>query len=92
VINQFEGLCTGAQVVVGGLVPSPRRLPAVEAALNGHRLTADAVREAAAHAASDVGPDALGDLFASADYRRGVVHVYVERAITVAAGVAAAAM
>jgi carbon-monoxide dehydrogenase medium subunit len=86
VLDSSEGLCTGARVVVGGLVPTPVRLASVEAALAGKRLSPDVIKAAAAQSASDIDTDGLGDVFASAEYRRAVAHVYVERALKVAAG------
>ena len=77
--------CTGASVVVGGVTPVPARCAAVERALAGQALSADAIAAAAAAAGSDLGDDLLGDVFASADYRRAVTPVYVQRAITAAA-------
>jgi carbon-monoxide dehydrogenase medium subunit len=85
VLDTSAGLCTAARVVVGGLVASPRRLPAVEGALTGKRLSSEIIQAAAAHAAADIGSDTLGDVFASAEYRRAVAHVYVERALSAAA-------
>ena len=79
------GTCTGASVVVGGVTPVPARCAAVEQALAGQALSADAIAAAAAAAGSDLGDDLLGDVFASADYRRAVTPVYVQRAITAAA-------
>ena len=79
------GTCTGASVVVGGVTPVPARCAAVERALAGQALSADAIAAAAAAAGSDLGDDLLGDVFASADYRRAVTPVYVQRAITAAA-------
>ena len=79
------GTCTGASVVVGGVTPVPARCAAVEQALAGQALSADAIAAAAAAAGSDLGDNLLGDVFASADYRRAVTPVYVQRAITAAA-------
>jgi CO/xanthine dehydrogenase FAD-binding subunit len=43
------------------------------------------VDAAAAQVSASLGDDVLGDLFASADYRKAVAPVYVARAITTAA-------
>jgi carbon-monoxide dehydrogenase medium subunit len=79
------GTCSQASVAIGGLVPAPVRLGAVEAAVTGKRLDAAAIDGAAAAAAGALGGDVLGDLFASAEYRRAVAGTYVARALTAAA-------
>ena len=86
VLDISEGLCTDARVVVGGLVPSPLRLASVEAGLIRKTLSPEVIEAAAAHAAADIPADGLGDLFASAVYRRAVAPVYVGRALLAAAG------
>jgi carbon-monoxide dehydrogenase medium subunit len=78
------GSCTRARVAVGGLVPKPTRLRSVESALEGRSLSGDAVSRAAGAAAQDLGSDVIGDIFASADYRRGVLATYVQRAVSAA--------
>ena len=64
--------CTTARVAVGGLTPKPTRSPAVEAALAGSELTLDSIAEATALVGGDLGNDLLGDVYASADYRRNM--------------------
>jgi len=64
---------------------APARLPAVEQALAGAALTPDAIGAAAAKTAAALPADLVGDIFASADYRRAVAGTYVARAITAAA-------
>ncbi len=83
------GKCTAAAVALGGLVPRPVRAGSVEKALVGQALTADTIASAAARVSQDLGKDLLGDLFASAEYRRGVAPVWVKRAVTRAAARAA---
>jgi carbon-monoxide dehydrogenase medium subunit len=73
--------CESATVAVGGLVPTPTRAPGVEAALAGQALSDDRLTEAAGRVADDLGDDLLGDLFASAEYRRAMAPVYVARAL-----------
>jgi carbon-monoxide dehydrogenase medium subunit len=79
------GTCTAAAVVLGGLVPRPRRASAVEKALVGQTLSPDAIAKAASQVSQDLGRDILGDLYASAEYRRAVAPVWVKRALTTAA-------
>jgi aerobic carbon-monoxide dehydrogenase medium subunit len=80
-----DGVCTSARIAVNGLVPRPTRATAVEAALAGKSLTADAIADAAARVTADLRDDLLGDIFASAAFRRSVAPVYVKRAIAAAA-------
>lgn len=84
VIEARGGSCVRARVAVGGLVPKPTRLRSVESALEGKALSAEAVGKAVASAADDLTGEILGDIFASAEYRRGVVATYVQRAVAAA--------
>jgi carbon-monoxide dehydrogenase medium subunit len=80
-----KGACTSARVVASGLVPHPARLPSVEQALVGTKLDDAAIAGACGRAAGDLGDDVIGDVFASAGYRRGVVGAYVAHALRDAA-------
>ena len=80
--------CTAARVAVGGLTPKPTRSPAVEAALAGSELTLDSIAEATASVAGDLGDDLLGDVYASADYRRNMAGVELKHALYHAVGLA----
>jgi len=79
------GTCTAAAVAIGGLVPQATRAVAVEQALTGQRLSADSIARAAADVSRHLGDDVLGDLYASAKYRKAVAPVWVKRALTAAA-------
>ena len=81
-----ETVCTESSVAIGGLVPTPVRCSAVEEALRDQAPSDEAFKAAAAAVSGDVGDDLLGDVFASADYRRAVAPVYVQRALAAAAG------
>lgn len=85
VITIANGICTRASVAIGGLVPNATKATSVEAALTGHALTDDVIATAAAAVDNDLDDQVLGDIYASADYRRSVAPVYVERAIRAAA-------
>ena len=77
--------CESARVAVGSLTPAPQRAPSVEAALEGKELD-DATIEAAARAVlDDLGDDLVGDIHASAEYRRKTAPAFVRRALTKAA-------
>jgi aerobic carbon-monoxide dehydrogenase medium subunit len=75
------GVCKTARVTAGGLVPRPTRLEAVEGALVGQPANAATAAAAAAKADDDLGEDVIGDLFASAAYRRQVLPAFTSRAI-----------
>jgi carbon-monoxide dehydrogenase medium subunit len=79
------GACTAAAVAIGGLVPQATRAAGVEQAITGQRLSADSIARAAGGVSRDLGDDVLGDLYASAEYRRAVAPVWVKRALTAAA-------
>ena len=88
VINAEGGRCVSARVAVGGCVPTPRRAPSVEAALAGQELTADNITAAANLLVNDLGNEIIGDVFASADYRRAIAPVEVKHAMFHAIGLA----
>ena len=80
--------CTAARIAVGGLVPKPMRARSVEAALTGKELTEANISEAVSHLADDLGDDIIGDIFASAEYRRVMAPVEVKHALYHAIGLA----
>ena len=80
-----NGTCSAASVTIGGLVPIPTRCHAVEDALRGQSLSSTTIATAASAVTNDLGDDLLGDVFASAEYRKAVAGVYVRRALTTAA-------
>ncbi len=80
--------CTTARVAVGGLTPKPTRSPAVESALAGQELTLGSIAEATALVGGDLGDDLLGDVYASADYRRSMAAVELKHALYHAVGLA----
>ena len=79
------GICTAAGVAVGGLTPTATVCPSVAAALVGKELSAENIAAAATAVANDLGDDVMGDIHASADYRRAMAPVFVKRALTKAA-------
>lgn len=86
-IASSGGTCTGASVALGGLVPAPVRAGAVEQALVGGPLTEESIAAASSAVADGLDDDeVLGDVYASAGYRKAVAHIWVRRAITAAAG------
>ena len=71
-------------VTLGGLVPAAIRAGSVEQALSSQAPSADAIADAAAAVSNDLGPDLIGDIYASAEYRRAMAPVCVKRALTAA--------
>lgn len=84
-VTASGGTCTSASVALGGLVPRPTRAAAVEKALSGQPLSADAIAKAAGQVSGDLGGEVLGDIYASAEYRKAVAPVWVKRALSTAA-------
>jgi carbon-monoxide dehydrogenase medium subunit len=80
-----SGTCTAAAVAVGGLLSYARRSSRVERKLIGSRVTGETLAAAAAEVTADL-DEVNGDIYASAEYRRAMVPVYVKRALSVAAG------
>ena len=78
------GSINTAAVALGGLVPVATRTPSVEQALAGQAPSADAIAAAAATVSVDLGDDLIGDIYASAEYRRAMAPVCVKRALTAA--------
>ena len=85
IVTAVAGKCTSAAIALGGLVPRPIRASSVEKAIVGQALSADALAKAASRVSEDLGDEVLGDIFASAEYRRAVAPVWVKRALGKAA-------
>lgn len=80
----MTGECSSCNVAVGGLTPKATSAPSVGAALVGKKLTEENITAAAQAVLNDLGDDVMGDIHASADYRRQMAPVYVARALTLA--------
>lgn len=80
-----NGVCSAASVTVGGLTPKATRASSVEAALIDKKLDDETLATAAAAIANDLGNDVMGDMHASADYRRQMAPIFVRRALEKAA-------
>ena len=83
-VTTTGGKCSAAAVALGGLVPQPTRASAVETALLGQALSPETVAKAAGQVVQDLGGEVLGDLYASAEYRKAVAPVWVKRALIAA--------
>jgi carbon-monoxide dehydrogenase medium subunit len=73
--------CSAASVAIGSLTPKATACPSVANALAGNKLDDDAIAAAATAVANDLGDDILGDIHASADYRKQMAPVFVKRAL-----------
>lgn len=80
-----DGSCTFCTVSVGGLTPKATVLQSVGEALVGSPVTAVSAESAAQGSVDEVGSDVIGDEYASVDYRRRMLPVFVARALTMAA-------
>ncbi len=85
-VRVSEGICQEASVVLGGVCPAPKQATAVGDALAGQALTSDAIANASALTRDCLPTDeVLGDVYASAGYRKSVAQVWVRRALEAAA-------
>jgi aerobic carbon-monoxide dehydrogenase medium subunit len=83
-VKSQDGVCSDVRVGLTHMAPVPLRATAVEEALRGQPLDSAHIADAAQHAAE--GTEPLGDLNATPDYKRHLVRVLTERALTTAAG------
>jgi carbon-monoxide dehydrogenase medium subunit len=74
-----RGHCETARIALGGVAPVPMRVPRAEFVLAGKKLTQKAIIAAAAAAVEEVSP--IGDIRATAAYRRKMAVVLVRRAL-----------
>ena len=83
-VTLVDGSISTAAVALGGLVPVATRASSVEQAVAGQSPSADTIAAAAAAVSGDLGDDLIGDIYASAEYRRAMAPVCVKRALTAA--------
>jgi aerobic carbon-monoxide dehydrogenase medium subunit len=81
-----DGTCADVRVALTSMGPTALRARAVEEALRGRPLDADAIAAAAEQAAEGTAP--AGDLNATPDYKRHLARVLTGRALTRAASAA----
>jgi carbon-monoxide dehydrogenase medium subunit len=81
VVSVDGGKCSSASVAIGGVEATPTKASSVESALVGSDLSDGALDAAAAAVGGDFGDDILGDIFASAEYRKAMASVYLRRAL-----------
>jgi carbon-monoxide dehydrogenase medium subunit len=73
--------CTSARVAVGGLTPHALLIDSVADAIVGNPITEENAKRAAREAVDAVGDDVMGDIYASAEYRKRMLPVFVARAL-----------
>jgi carbon-monoxide dehydrogenase medium subunit len=83
-IGLTDSACSEARVALGGLLPAARRARSVETALVGTAASGDALAAAARRVVVDLGHDATGDIYASAEYRAAMAPVFITRAVAAA--------
>lgn len=81
-----DGRCAEARIGLNGAGPAPLRARQAEAALQGTTLDEGALAEAGRLAAAESDP--VSDLDGSADYKRKMVSVFMQRALRQAAAAA----
>jgi carbon-monoxide dehydrogenase medium subunit len=79
VLDADGDTCRELRLGLGGVNPTPIRLPRAEAAARGQRLTDETIAAVARAATGEIDP--LSDVQGSADYRREMVGVWVTRAL-----------
>ncbi|WP_420120249.1 FAD binding domain-containing protein [Nakamurella sp.] len=84
-VRRSNGSVAEARIGLTNMGPTPLRASATEAALAGGPATADAVTDAAAHAAEGTSP--TSELHARADYREHLARVLTARAVRTAGGI-----
>jgi carbon-monoxide dehydrogenase medium subunit len=84
-VHRDNGTITQARIGLTNMGSTPLRAAATEAALVGSSATADAIGDAAQHAADGTTPPS--DLSGRSDYREHLARVLTKRAVLAAAGV-----
>ncbi|HNT67972.1 MAG TPA: xanthine dehydrogenase family protein subunit M [Syntrophorhabdaceae bacterium] len=74
-----DGMCKDIKIALGAVAPTPIRVPAAEATLEGKRVTPGIIEEASQKAASQCSP--IDDHRASQEYRRDMVYILARRAL-----------
>ena len=81
VVTLDRGTCTSARLTVGGLTAPPVHAPAAVQALTGGPASPDAIAAAAAKVPESI-ENAIGDEYASGEYRTHLATVLARRALT----------
>jgi carbon-monoxide dehydrogenase medium subunit len=78
-LERKDGMCSDVRIVLGGVTSTPARLQKVEALLKEKRIDESLIARTAMTASQEVDP--IQDVRASAEYRREMIEVFVERGI-----------
>jgi carbon-monoxide dehydrogenase medium subunit len=84
IVAVANGACTAARVAIGGLLPAAVRCAGVEGKLQNQPLSQENVERASAEVRDVLTEDAMGDIYASAEYRKAMAPVYIARALRLA--------
>jgi len=79
-ISQDSLSCLGARLALASVAPTPLCCREAETVLIGEKLGAEIIEQAAQAAQSEASP--ISDIRGTAEYRREMVHVLVNRALT----------
>jgi carbon-monoxide dehydrogenase medium subunit len=86
IVNGAVGIATNgkreivnARIALGAVAPTPIRAYKTEQLLQGRKISSELLAQAAAMSATEISP--IGDLRASAEYRRKLTTVLVGRAL-----------
>lgn len=80
-----DGSCSSCTVAVGGLTSKATIVESAANALVGSAVDEATAESAGQSAVDELGDDVIGDVYASAEYRREMLPVFIGRAITAAA-------
>jgi carbon-monoxide dehydrogenase medium subunit len=83
-MNDKNNVCMNSKIVVGGVASTPVRVKKAEKLLNGKAVNDALIAKVAMAASAEVDP--IQDVRASAEYRREMIEVFVERGIKDALG------
>jgi carbon-monoxide dehydrogenase medium subunit len=78
-INAKDGVCMNSKIVLGGVASTPVRVKKAEELLKGKLINDTLITKVAMAASTEVDP--IQDVRASAEYRREMIEVFVERGI-----------
>ncbi len=78
-MNDKNDVCMNSKIVLGGVASTPVRVKKAETLLNGKAVNDALIAKVAMAASSEVDP--IQDVRASAEYRREMIEVFVERGI-----------
>ncbi len=85
-VDSEKKVCRRARIALGAVAPTPLRAKETEKFLEGKTLKEEVIREASQRAQEECRP--ISDIWASADYRKEMVKILLERAIKKSLGLA----